>query len=261
MTMPKPTDPVLLDVDGINIAYRARRGAQPTLVWLGGYRSDMRGTKAEHLDTVAAREGIGFLRLDYSGHGESGGRFADGTISRWLSQALAVIEAATRGPLILIGSSMGGWIALRAVQEFVARNETGRVAGMVLIAPAPDFTSALIEPKLTEANRADLAQKGYFEVPSDYAPEPDIFTAALIEDGQRNRVLDGIIHTHCPVIILQGMRDADVPFSHALRLVDHLPADDVTITLVKDGDHRLSRPEDLALIERAVLELAARVTS
>jgi pimeloyl-ACP methyl ester carboxylesterase len=243
--------------DARDIAWRLLDGPKdrPALVWLGGYRSDMKGTKAVELESHARETGLACLRLDYSGHGESGGEFRDGTISRWLAEALAVIDHAGFQRLILIGSSMGGWIALRAVQELRARG-SAKVEGMVLIAPAPDFTMELIEPSLSDVERTSLAEKGYFEEHSDYSPEPNIFTAKLMEDGRANRVLTGIIETGCPVHILQGMKDPDVPWRHAMKLVEHLPADDVVISLVKDGDHRLSRPEDLALMRRALDALA-----
>ncbi|WP_157014272.1 alpha/beta hydrolase [Mesorhizobium xinjiangense] len=241
-----------LDVDGDRIAVRRRNGRAPGLVWLGGYRSDMLGTKAETLDAWARETGHGSVRHDYSGHGESGGAFEEGTISRWLGESLAVFDKFTEGPQILVGSSMGGWIALRMVQELNRQGLGERVAGLILLAPAPDFTIELMEPQLSEAHRRDLAEMGYFEEYSDYSPDPNIYTRALFEDGRANRVLDGIIETHCPVHILQGMADPDVPYAHALKLVEHLPADDVTMTLVKDGDHRLSRPQDLELLTRSV---------
>jgi pimeloyl-ACP methyl ester carboxylesterase len=227
-------------------------------MWLGGYRSDMRGTKAEALDDWAASAGHSITRHDYSGHGESGGAFADGTISRWLGESLAVFRACTKGRQILVGSSMGAWIALRMTQELRKSGEGTRVAGMLLLAPAPDFTTELMEPQLTAAHRRDLAEKGYFEEPSEYSPEPNRYTRALFEDGAKNRVMTGPIDTHCPVHIIQGMKDADVPHSHALKLVSCLPADDVTLSLVPDGDHRLSRPQDIAMILRAVEGLVAQ---
>lgn len=252
------TPPVFIHVDGAPIAVRHQDGRSPGLVWLGGYRSDMSGIKAERLAAWAESHGHAFLRHDYSGHGLSGGAFADGTISRWLAESLAVLDRFSKGPQILVGSSMGAWIALRMAQEQARTGARGRIAGMVLIAPAPDFTVELVEPSLTTAQRRDLETKGSFEEPSQYGPEPNVYTRALMEDGRRNRVLDGLIDTHCPVIILQGMKDQDVPFAHAQKLVEHLPADDVTLTLVRDGDHRLSREEDIALMLKAVQELMAR---
>ena len=216
-----------------------------SFVWLSGYRSDMSGTKALELDALAARLGIGCIRFDYSGHGQSGGKFTNGTISRWLEETLAVIDHTKPKKIVLVGSSMGGWIALRAIQELRKRKKAPTIAGLVLIAPAPDFTIDLIEPNLSDVERRSLAERGYFDEPSEYSPEPNIFTRALIEDGRANRVLTGIIETGCPAIYAQGMEDADVPFSHSLKLVEHLPADDVVLTLVRDGDHRLSRPQDL----------------
>ena len=245
-------------VEDDRIAVRARKGAAPGAVWLGGYLSDMTGTKAEALDGWAARSGRAFVRHDYSGHGESGGDFRDGTISRWLAQSLAVLRAFTSGPQVLVGSSMGGWIALRMVQELRKAGEGARVAGLLLLAPAPDFTMELMEPTLTEAMRRDLDDKGFFEEPSQYSPEPNVYTRALFEDGRQNRVLDGIIDTHCPVHILQGMADPDVPHAHALKLIEHLPADDVTLSLIRDGDHRLSRPQDIAMIIAALDGLVER---
>ncbi|MBY5832493.1 alpha/beta hydrolase [Rhizobium ruizarguesonis] len=228
----------------------------PALVWLSGYRSDMSGTKAVELDGLAAELGLACIRLDYSGHGLSGGSFGDGTISRWLEEALAVIRHVAPERVILVGSSMGGWIALRLAQELVRQGGPKlagpELAGMVLIAPAPDFTSELIEPNLKAKELKSLAERGYFEERSQYSPEPNIYTRALIEDGRENRVLDGIIETGCPVHILQGMKDPDVPHAHAMKLVEHLPADDVVLTFIRDGDHRLSRPGDIALLLSAV---------
>lgn len=236
----------------IAILYRpASKPGSPVLVWLGGYRSDMAGTKAEEMDAFAARNGLGAIRFDYSGHGASGGEFRDGTISRWLEEAVSVLAALKPEQVVLVGSSMGGWIALRLVQELRQRGGP-KVAGLVLVAPAPDFTSELIEPHLTATERASLSEKGYFEEYSEYSPEPNIYTRALIEDGQVNRVLTGIIETGCPVHILQGMKDPDVPYQHALKLVEFLPADDVVLTLIRDGDHRLSRPQDIEKLLAAI---------
>lgn len=251
------TIPTLLDVQGISIAVRHEAGATPGIVWLGGYKSDMLGTKAQTLSDWAAREGRAFLRHDYSGHGESGGAFADGTISKWLGESLTVFQRFTTGKQILVGSSMGAWIALRMVQELRKAGDSS-VVGLVLLAPAPDFTTELVEPALTATQKRDLKKKGFFEEPSDYSAEPYIYTSALIEDGRNNRVMTGPIDTHCPVHILQGLADADVPASHALKLVSLLPADDVTLSLIPDGDHRLSRPQDLDMLLRAVGDMVAR---
>lgn len=246
--------------DARNIAFSSIASTSqpnaPTLVWLGGYRSDMTGTKAVELDRFAAENGLACLRLDYSGHGASGGDFNKGTISRWLEEALAVVRAKAPSRVVLVGSSMGGWIALRMVEELRKAGGAPSVAGLVLIAPAPDFTQELIEPSLSDAERTSLAERGYFEEHSEYSPEPNIFTRALMEDGKQNRVLTGIITTGCPVHVLQGMRDPDVPYQHALKLIEHLPADDVVLTLIRDGDHRLSRPQDIERMLAAVKALA-----
>ncbi len=193
-----------LTIGETQIAYRRREGRAPGVVWLGGYKSDMLGTKAGALDAWAAEQGHAFLRHDYSGHGESGGAFMDGTISLWLEQSLCVLRALTKGPQILVGSSMGAWIALRMAQELHRAGEGDRLAGLLLLAPAPDFTSELVEPKLSDANRRELEEKGYMEEPSEYSDEPYIYTRALFEDGKRNLVLNGILDTHCPVHILQA---------------------------------------------------------
>jgi pimeloyl-ACP methyl ester carboxylesterase len=228
-----------------------------TVVWLGGYRSDMTGTKAIALEQHVTALGAGFLRFDYSGHGQSSGHYTEGTISLWLEEALAVIDRLTAGRLVLVGSSMGGWIALRMIRELARRDGTARVAGLVLIAPAPDFTAVLIEPHLSEKERLSLAENGYFEEPSQYSSEPNRFTRALIDDGRHNLVMTGLIETGCPVHILQGMRDPDVPYSHALQIMEKIVRDDAILTLIRDGDHRLSRPEDLERIGAAVAAMIA----
>ncbi|MEM9279971.1 MAG: alpha/beta hydrolase [Pseudomonadota bacterium] len=241
-----------------DVAVRYRSGMEPGVVWLGGYRSDMLGTKAEALDQWAADNGNACCRHDYSGHGESGGEFANGTISRWLEESLAVFDAkCADGSHLLVGSSMGGWIALRMVQELAKRNESHRLKGLILLAPAPDFTHELMKPQLGEDQIRQLETRGYMEEPSEYSDEPNIFTKALFDDGDENRVMTGMIETGCPVHILQGMQDPDVPYQHAMKLVSFLPNEQVSMTLVKDGDHRLSREEDIALLIRTVESLAA----
>jgi pimeloyl-ACP methyl ester carboxylesterase len=240
------------------IAVERRAGNGPTLVWLGGYRSDMTGTKAIALDAFAATRGLACVRFDYSGHGRSGGRFEDGTISRWAEEARAVIDAATSGPVILIGSSMGGWIALLTAKALAAAEsakERDKVKAMVLIAPAPDFTRALMWDRFSPQDQATLKAAGRLERPSAYSSEPNVVTYALIEDGDQNAVLNAPIELACPVTILQGMDDPDVPWRHALALVDRLPTANVTLTLIRDGDHRLSRPADLDLLTEAVARI------
>jgi alpha-beta hydrolase superfamily lysophospholipase len=233
-----------------HIAYLKGPGAGPGLVWLGGFRSDMRATKAQTLADWALEHGRAFLRFDYTGHGESGGRFEEGTISLWLADTLAMIAAATDGPQILIGSSMGGWLALLAADRLAAAGNPP--AGLVLIAPAVDFTERLLWTGLSAQARRAIETTGVYLRPSAYAPEPVPITRALIEDGRRHLMLDGAIRSHCPVHILQGMQDPDVPWRHAMTLVEHFAEDPVTLTLIKDGDHRLSRPQDLAKLIAAV---------
>jgi pimeloyl-ACP methyl ester carboxylesterase len=256
MTPLMATAPTFLEVgpDRRQIAVRNRPGAGPGLVWLGGFKSDMRGTKAVALDHWAEVHGRACLRFDYSGHGESGGRFADGTISRWLDESLAVFSAFCEGPQVLLGSSMGGWIALLLALE-LRRTPSSKasLAGMVLIAPAPDFTEALMWKRFPDEIRREIEAKGAWERPSRYSDEPYLITKGLIEDGRRHLLLGGLIETGCPVRILQGVQDPDVPWSHAVELVSRLAQDDVVLTLVKDGDHRLSRPED---IERLLVAAA-----
>jgi pimeloyl-ACP methyl ester carboxylesterase len=250
--------PDFQEVDGAAIAVRHLAGREPGIVWLGGFRSDMLGTKAEALHEWAAASGRAFLRHDYSGHGESGGDFVHGTISKWVGESLAVFRRFSAGRQILVGSSMGAWIALRMIEELRKSGEGERVAGLVLLAPAPDFTVELIEPQLKKTQRRDLDKKGFFEVRSDYSDQPYVYTRALFEDGRENRVMTGPINTHCPVHVLQGLTDKDVPHAHALKLVGCMPSDDVTLSLVPDGDHRLSRPQDLALLIRAVEAILAQ---
>ena len=234
------------------IAVRAAQGENPGLVWLGGYRSDMIGTKAQALDIWAKANGKACCRHDYSGHGESGGEFRVGTISRWLEESLAVFDAFTSGPQILVGSSMGGWIALRMVEELRKRGDNNRLHGLILIAPAPDFTDQLMWPNLSDVQKHQLETDGLLLEQSECSDQPNIFTKALFDDGKNNLVMKGIIETGCPIHILQGMKDEDVPYQHALKLAEHLPSDKVTMTLVKDGDHRLSREEDIALLIRTI---------
>lgn len=241
---------------GRRIAVRQQAGAAPGLFWLSGYKSDMKGTKAEALAHWATETGRACTRFDYSGHGESSGAFTDGTIGRWLEDALAVFEACSRGPQILVGSSMGGWLALLLVQALRRRAETpaASVAGMVLIAPAVDFTEELMWRRFTPAIKQELEEKGVWERPSEYSPEPYVITRALIEEGRGHLLLGGMIETGCPVHILQGVKDPDVPWRHAQELVARFARDDVVLTLIKDGDHRLSRPEDIERLIAAVKE-------
>jgi pimeloyl-ACP methyl ester carboxylesterase len=238
------------------IAVRAAEGVPPGLLWLGGYKSDMKGTKAQALADWAGGKGRACVRFDYSGHGESGGAFTDGTISRWLAESLMVFDTCCKGPQILIGSSMGGWLALLLIRELRRRGTAGTasVAGTVLVAPAVDFTEELMWKRFTPEIKRELAETGLWKRPSQYADEPYLVTQRLIEDGRDHLLLGSMIETGCPVRILQGVEDPDVPWQHAKALVARLACDDVVLTLIKDGDHRLSRPEDIARLIQAVEE-------
>ncbi len=244
------------DSERRRIAVRELLGATPGPFWLSGYKSDMGGTKAAALADWAKMQGRACVRFDYSGHGQSGGAFSDGTIGRWLAEALFVFDACCRGPQILVGSSMGGWLALLMVRALRQRREPGpaSVAGLVLIAPAVDFTEELMWKRFTPAIKRELEETGVWARPSAYADEPYLVTRQLIEEGRHHLLLGGMIETGCPVRILQGVEDPDVPWRHAVELVSRLASDDVVLTLVKDGDHRLSRPEDIERLIRAVAE-------
>jgi pimeloyl-ACP methyl ester carboxylesterase len=238
------------------LAVRARTGAAPGLFWLSGYKSDMKGTKAEALARWAEANGRACVRFDYSGHGESGGVFTDGTIGGWLADSLAVFDAYRRGPQVLVGSSMGGWLALLLSRALRRRQQNGPafLAGMVLVAPAVDFTEELMWKRFTPEIKGELEEKGVWTRPSAYSPEPYVVTRRLIEEGRDHLLLGGMIETGCPVRILQGVEDPDVPWRHAVELVSRLASDDVILTLVKDGDHRLSRPEDIERLIGAIAE-------
>ena len=234
-----------------DIAILRRPGKSPGLFWLGGFKSEMTGTKAEALDALGAKEGLAVTRFDYSGSGESGGAFLDSTISRWLEEALAVF-ALTAGPQIVVGSSMGGWLALLLNKALRERGET-RVKALVLIAPATDMTEDLMRETFSPEELHKLHAAGRVERPSDYSDAPHVITEKLIVDGTRHILMGkGSIVTGCPVAILQGGKDTDVSVDHALKLLSHLTLDPVTFTLVPDGDHRLSRPEDLERLKQVV---------
>jgi pimeloyl-ACP methyl ester carboxylesterase len=217
---------------------------------LPGFRSDMAGTKATFLDEFCVTRDLPYVRFDYSGHGESSGRFEDGTIGGWAEDAIAIVDALADGPLILVGSSMGGWIMLLTA---LARPDC--VAGLVGVAPAPDFTEALIWTHLRDEEREQLARVGRLQMPSDYSEEPTIITRTLIEEGRRHLLLSAPIGIRCPVRLLHGMADQDVPYRLSLELAGRIASDDVRVTLIKDGDHRLSRAEDLALLGATIEEL------
>lgn len=254
-TVPEKQPQILACPDGATIAYHHLPGRSPTVVFLGGYASDMTGTKAMFLESACRRTGQAFLRFDYQGHGASSGDFSAGTIGLWAAGARAVIDAVTDGPLVLVGSSMGGWIML-----LVARALEPRVAGLIGIAAAPDFTEDLMWGEFDLKQRAALKRDGVLHMPSDYSDEPYAVTLALIEDGRENLVLRNAIPLTCPVRLLHGLEDMDVPWTVSMRLADTLASADVTVTLVKGAGHRLSEPEDLARLERAVAELCVERT-
>lgn len=223
----------------------------PVVMFCGGYRSDMGGTKAMYLEGACKKRGQGYVRFDYSGHGESGGDFKDGTIGSWFSDALAILNTVVEGPVLLVGSSMGGWIALLLAQ---ARPE--RVAGLIGIAPAPDFTQE-VYAKLTPEQQISIQELGYLSVPNDYSDEPYYFTKALFEDGERNLLLNSPKVAPFPMHLIHGKLDTDVPFETSLRIKQVYQGDIIDITCVEDGDHRLSRPQDLELIDAVIRQLSA----
>jgi pimeloyl-ACP methyl ester carboxylesterase len=238
-----------------SIAVRAREGSVPGLFWLGGFKSDMAGTKALALDAWAAAQRRACVRFDYSGHGESGGAFVDGTIGRWLEESVAVFERFCVGPQVVIGSSMGGWMALLLARQIAKRPASrASLAGLVLIAPAPDFTEVLMWNGFPPEVKQEIETQGVWLRPSEYG-EPYPITRALIEEGRNHLLLGSAIEVGCPVRILQGAQDPDVPWQHAFALAHRLPADDVVLTMIQDGDHRLSRPQDIARIIAAVAEI------
>jgi len=225
------------------LAFRKREGRGPAILFLPGYASDMEGTKAVALDAFAAERGIGMLRFDYSGTGASEGRFEDGTLARWTDEATAVLDRLSNGPVILVGSSMGGWIALH-----LALRRPDRVASLVGIAAAPDFT----QWGYTDAEKAVLRRDGRLEQPNLYGPEPQLTTLGFWESGQAMRLLESPIAIGAPVRLIHGDSDEDVPLDIAFRLKDRLHSGDVQVTVIKGGGHRLSAPHEIEAIRRAV---------
>ncbi|MBK5933769.1 alpha/beta hydrolase [Rhodovulum imhoffii] len=237
---------------GRRIAYHQTAGAGPGVVFLGGFMSDMEGTKALHLEAWAKARGQAFLRMDYSGHGQSSGAFTEGSIGDWAEDAFQTVSALTEGPQVLVGSSMGGWIAL-----LLARRMPARVAGFVGLAAAPDFTEDSMWASFTPDQKTALERDGQVALPSEYSDDPYTITRRLIEDGRKNLILRGPLMVPGPVRLLQGTADTDVDVSVALRLLDHVDSPDARLTLVKGADHRLSSPRDLALIETAIGDVLA----
>ena len=246
-----PPERILTRADGTRIAYQRTQGRGPGVIFCGGFMSDMSGTKALALEARAAEVGRAFTRFDYRGHGRSSGRFADGTIGLWADDAIAVLDEATEGPQVVVGSSMGGWIML-----LMALARPGRVAGLVGIAPAPDFVLRMWESFGPEV-RAELEREGLYRRPSEYGDGPYEITMALIEDGRRHLVLEArAAAIRCPVRILHGMADPDVPWQGSLDIAAKLGSEDVEVTFVKSGDHRLSEPADIARMLATVETLA-----
>jgi pimeloyl-ACP methyl ester carboxylesterase len=239
--------PNICRVPDVELAYEFLPGTGPVVVFCPGYASDMQGSKALALEIWCKQEGRALLRFDYAGHGASGGRFIDGCVGDWAADAAFIVEQVLPGQeIVLVGSSMGGWISL-----LIGRQMGERLRGLLLIAPAPDFTEALIRPQLSAAALETLRTEGVIYPPSAYG-EPLPLTVRLLEDGAEHLLLGGPIHITCPVRILHGMRDADVPWDLSLKLVNCLESEDVHLTYVKAGDHRLSTPEDLALLCRSL---------
>ena len=236
--------------EGQTLAVRAQPGRAPWVVFLGGFRSDMEGTKAQHLAQWCAHTGQAFLRFDYSGHGLSQGSFAAGTISRWSAEAVGIIQTCVRGPCVLVGSSMGGWIMLHVAQALASQ-----VVGLLGIAAAPDFTRELVSRDLTSAQRDELQSRGQVMLTSDYDPQGFLLTQGFINDGEAQCLLDRPIRLNMPVRLLQGCADAEVPWRTALRLADALDTQDVRVQLFKDGDHRLSSTAQLAVLTETLAEL------
>jgi len=249
--MPPSAEPSWLErPDGIRLAYHPSPGSGPGVVFLGGFMSDMTGTKATALEAFCQSVGRAFVRFDYRGHGRSGGRFVDGTIGAWRDDALAILDHVAKGPQVLVGSSMGGWLMLLAA---LARPQ--QVVGLVGIAPAPDFVVRMWAEAPEDVKR-ELQETGQWQRPSQYSAEPYTITRNLLEEGRRHLLLDRPVPLSCPVRLLHGMRDPDVPWRLSLELAEKLASRDVAVTLVKDGDHRLSEPDDIARLLHTVESLA-----
>ncbi len=244
------TPATLTRADGATIAYHYHKGKSPGVMFCGGFMSDMDGTKALALEAGCREEGRAFVRFDYFGHGRSSGDFADGTIGRWADDAVAVLDRVTEGPMVIVGSSMGGWIMLLA-----ALARPARVVGLVGVAPAPDFTEDLMWSQFDDTVKETLLRDGLYREPSQYSDEPYAITLRLIEEGRNHLLLRHAIALTCPVRILHGMRDPDVPWRHSLRLVEALQSEDVVASFIKNGDHRLSEPGDIDRLAGTVEDL------
>ncbi len=240
------------------IAYLHRKGSTPGVFWLGGFKSDMRGTKVEALDRWAKANQRAMTRFDYSGHGESGGDFTQGTLSRWLEEAAWMFVHCTQGPQIVVGSSMGAWIALLLARQLRRNDDGERLRAMILLAPAPDFTERLMWARFSPEIRQQIMRAGRYEQPNAYSDEPYIITRQLIEDGRHHLVMDAPIEVGHPVHIFQGMDDEDVPHTHALALMQCLAGDDAVLTLIQGADHRLSREQDISRLLACLDRLATQ---
>jgi pimeloyl-ACP methyl ester carboxylesterase len=248
------TTAYLTRADGPRLAYRYQDGTSPTVVFCAGFLSDMTGSKAEALSRWCYETGRAFLRFDYAGHGRSDGQAIDGSIEQWRDDTLALVDAVTQGSLLLVGSSMGGWMSL-----LVARTKPARVKGLLLIAPAPDFTDWGMTQKFTAEQLQELEQTGRVAIPSHYGPEPYVYTMELLESGARCRLLDRSIALDIPVRILHGQQDPDVPWQLSVTLMEKIQSANVQLTLVKDGDHRLSRPQDVNLMIRTLNQMLQQI--
>ena len=245
---------ILLRPDHHTLAYHCSPGDGPGVIFMGGFLSDMTGSKALTLEAWCRQQGLAFVRFDYHGHGASSGRFEDGTIGRWSEDAIAVLDQLTQGPQILIGSSMGAWMMLLTA---LARPQ--RIAGLIGIAAAPDFTEDLLWQGLDKSKQSRLLIEGMILLPSDYNETPYPITLELIEEARQHLLLRETLPLSCPVRLLHGMNDSDVPWETSIRLAQQLNSDDVQVTLVKDGDHRLSEPQNLALLIRNLAELRSEI--
>ena len=253
----RPPSPALLArSDGETVAFHRCAGGEPGVVFLGGFRSDMTGAKALALETWCRERKRAYIRFDYQGHGASSGRFEDGSISRWLDDALAVIDTLSSGPQILVGSSMGGWLMLH-----VALRRIDHIVGLIGVASAADFTENLLWPRLTPAQREEIARSGVIYTPSVYSDEPQALTLKFFEDGRKHLLLDKAIPLSCNVRLLHGMKDADVPWQTSVRIAERLTGSDVRVILIKDGEHRLSRPADLRLLTDTLAELSTAIAA